>query len=58
MLESVFNKVGDLQCFPVNFAKFLRTFFSTTPPVAAFASFFLHNLAYPSKPLRVVATPS
>ena len=23
-----------------------------------FASFFLHNVAYPSKPLRMVATPS
>ena len=49
MLESLFNKVAGLnscnfikkwlqhRCFPVKFAKFLRTpFFHRTPPVSAF----------------------
>ena len=33
-------------------------FFYRIPSVAVFVSFFLHNLAYPSKPLKVAATPS
>ena len=48
VLESLFNKIADLKtcsfakkrlqhrCFPVKFAKFLRTpFFNRAPPVAA-----------------------
>ena len=37
---------------------FEKVVFYRTPPVVACESLFLHNLAYPSKPLRVVATPS
>ena len=43
----------------MNFEKCLRSPFSNrTPPVAASVSFILHNLAYPSKPSGVEATPS
>ena len=37
---------------------FEKVFLHRTLPVVACASLFLYNLAYPSKPLRVVATPS
>ena len=44
VLESLFKKILQLKCFPVEFAESLRTFFYSAPPVAVFCRRFLSNV--------------